>query len=95
MQEAKKPETNTIRDLNKRHHSGGRRGAPLGNKNAVGNKGGGAPEGNKNAEKHGMYSAENKREQLRRKETIARVKLMHELDKQCSEFANSVIFQVD
>lgn len=32
----------------------GKRGAPYGNKNAVGNKGG-APEGNQNAVKHGMF----------------------------------------
>jgi len=32
------------------------RGAPKGNKNAKGNKGGGAPKGNKNALKHGLYS---------------------------------------
>ncbi|WP_287021515.1 phage terminase small subunit [Cohnella sp.] len=31
------------------------RGAPKGNKNAVGNKGGGAPPGNTNAMKHGLY----------------------------------------
>lgn len=31
------------------------RGAPPGNKNAVGNPGGGAPEGNKNNHKHGLY----------------------------------------
>lgn len=31
------------------------RGAPPGNKNAVGNKGGGAPVGNQNALKHGLY----------------------------------------
>lgn len=30
-------------------------GAPFGNKNAVGNKGGGAPERNKNAVTHGLY----------------------------------------
>lgn len=30
-------------------------GAPLGNKNAVGNCGGGAPVGNQNAYKHGGY----------------------------------------
>jgi uncharacterized protein YjcR len=32
------------------------RGAPIGNKNAVGNKGGGAPEGNQNHLKHGLYT---------------------------------------
>ncbi|WP_311772659.1 phage terminase small subunit [Cohnella xylanilytica] len=32
------------------------RGAPKGNKNAVGNKGGGAPAGNQNHLKHGLYS---------------------------------------
>lgn len=32
-----------------------RRGAPIGNKNAVGNRGGGAPIGNQNAYKHGGY----------------------------------------
>jgi uncharacterized protein YjcR len=32
------------------------RGAPKGNKNAVGNKGGGAPIGNQNHLKHGLYS---------------------------------------
>lgn len=31
------------------------RGAPKGNQNAVGNKGGGAPAGNTNAMKHGLY----------------------------------------
>jgi len=35
---------------------GRKRGAPKGNKNAVGNRGGGAPYGNKNAWKHGGYS---------------------------------------
>lgn len=33
-----------------------KRGAPLNNRNAVGNKGGAAPKGNKNAEKHGFFS---------------------------------------
>lgn len=33
-----------------------KRGAPLNNKNAVGNKGGSAPLNNKNAEKHGFFS---------------------------------------
>lgn len=33
-----------------------KRGAPYGNKNAIGNKGGGAPLGNINAEKHGFYT---------------------------------------
>lgn len=33
-----------------------KRGAPYGNKNAIGNKGGGAPIGNLNAEKHGFYT---------------------------------------
>ena len=33
-----------------------KRGAPYGNSNAVGNKGGGAPLGNLNAEKHGLYT---------------------------------------
>lgn len=33
-----------------------KRGAPYGNKNAVGNKGGGAPLGNINAEKHGFFT---------------------------------------
>lgn len=33
-----------------------KRGAPYGNKNAVGNKGGGAPIGNNNAYKHGFNS---------------------------------------
>lgn len=33
-----------------------KRGAPYGNKNAIGNKGGGAPLGNMNAEKHGFYT---------------------------------------
>jgi len=32
------------------------RGAPKGNKNAVGNRGGGAPKGNQNALKHGLFS---------------------------------------
>ncbi|MFC5541550.1 phage terminase small subunit [Ureibacillus suwonensis] len=32
------------------------RGAPKGNKNAVGNKGGAAPKGNQNATKHGLFS---------------------------------------
>lgn len=32
-----------------------KRGAPFGNKNAIGNKGGGAPLGNENAVKHGLY----------------------------------------
>lgn len=36
-------------------HGGCSTGAPKGNKNAVGNKGGAAPEGNKNALKHGAY----------------------------------------
>lgn len=35
-------------------------GAPIGNKNAVGNKGGGAPEGNLNGFKHGAYIPEDK-----------------------------------
>lgn len=35
-----------------------KRGAPLGNKNAVGNRGG-APLGNRNAWKHGAYSIHN------------------------------------
>ncbi|MBQ3257822.1 MAG: hypothetical protein IJA67_10460 [Oscillospiraceae bacterium] len=34
-----------------------RSGAPLGNRNAVGNVGGGAPQGNTNALKHGGYSS--------------------------------------
>ena len=33
-----------------------RKGAPLNNKNAVGNKGGAAPPGNKNAERHGFFA---------------------------------------
>lgn len=33
-----------------------KRGAPYGNENALGNKGGGAPLGNVNAEKHGFYT---------------------------------------
>jgi len=33
-----------------------KRGAPLNNRNAVGNKGGAAPKGNKNAETHGFFS---------------------------------------
>ena len=33
-----------------------KRGAPYGNKNGVGNKGGGAPLGNLNAERHGLYT---------------------------------------
>ena len=33
-----------------------KRGAPYGNKKAVGNNGGGAPLGNVNAEKHGFYT---------------------------------------
>jgi len=33
-----------------------KRGAPKGNKNAVGNKGGHAPKGNQNAKKHGFFS---------------------------------------
>jgi uncharacterized protein YjcR len=33
-----------------------RGGAPPGNQNAAGNKGGSAPKGNKNAEKHGFYA---------------------------------------
>lgn len=33
-----------------------KRGAPYGNKNALGNKGGGAPLGNLNAEKTGLYT---------------------------------------
>lgn len=36
------------------------RGAPVGNKNAIGNKGGGAPKGNLNNFKHGMYIDESK-----------------------------------
>jgi len=36
-------------------HKKGRVGAPYGNKNAVGNKGGAAPAGNLNAVKHGAY----------------------------------------
>lgn len=35
---------------------GNKGGAPIGNKNAVGNIGGGAPYGNLNAEIHGLYS---------------------------------------
>lgn len=35
-----------------------KRGAPFGNKNAVGNKGGGAPLGNANALRHGLYTNE-------------------------------------
>jgi hypothetical protein len=35
-----------------------KRGAPKGNKNAVGNRGGGAPVGNTNAQKHGLYGRE-------------------------------------
>lgn len=35
---------------------GNKGGAPKGNKNALGNKGGGAPYCNLNAEKHGLYS---------------------------------------
>lgn len=33
-----------------------KRGAPFGNKNAIGNRGGGAPRKNKNAVKNGIYS---------------------------------------
>lgn len=33
-----------------------KRGAPYGNKNAIGNKGGGVPLGNINAEQHGFYT---------------------------------------
>lgn len=33
-----------------------KKGAPYGNKNAIGNKGGGAPLGNLNAEKTGLYT---------------------------------------
>jgi|GEM_PF-1562651 len=33
-----------------------KKGAPYGNTNAIGNKGGGAPFDNCNAEKHGLYS---------------------------------------
>ena len=33
-------------------------GAPRGNKNAIGNKGGGAPKGNHNALYHGMYMSD-------------------------------------
>lgn len=33
-------------------------GAPLGNKNAIGNKGGGAPKGNLNALYHGLYMSD-------------------------------------
>ena len=33
-------------------------GAPIGNKNAIGNKGGGAPKGNLNALCHGMYMSD-------------------------------------
>lgn len=36
------------------------RGAPLGNKNSIGNKGGGAPEGNLNGLKHGNYCSADK-----------------------------------
>lgn len=35
---------------------GNKGGAPKGNRNAVGNRGGGAPYGNLNAEIHGLYS---------------------------------------
>lgn len=38
-----------------------KRGAPVGNKNSVGNKGGGAKKGNVNAYKHGIYFDESKR----------------------------------
>ncbi|MBN1042529.1 hypothetical protein DVW07_10710 [Clostridium botulinum] len=38
-----------------------KRGAPKGNKNSVGNKGGGAPKGNLNPLKHGLYCDETKR----------------------------------
>ncbi|WP_194189643.1 phage terminase small subunit [Clostridium chrysemydis] len=37
-----------------------KRGAPFGNKNAIGNKGGGAKKGNVNAYKHGLYLDETK-----------------------------------
>lgn len=35
---------------------GNKGGAPAGNQNAVGNKGGGAPKGNTNAMTHGLYA---------------------------------------
>ncbi len=35
---------------------GNKGGAPIGNTNATGNRGGGAPYGNLNAETHGLYS---------------------------------------
>jgi len=44
------------RNKNKKGAQKNKRGAPFGNKNAVGNSGGGAPIGNKNAEKHGFFS---------------------------------------
>lgn len=37
-------------------HTPRSRGAPKGNKNALGNKGGAAPKGNQNATKHGLFS---------------------------------------
>lgn len=37
----------------KQTNSNKKRGAPYGNQNALGNKGGGAPKGNKNAKGHG------------------------------------------
>lgn len=39
-------------DLQDKHKP--KRGAPFGNRNAIGNKGG-APFGNRNAEKHGLF----------------------------------------
>jgi len=52
-------------DTNKKR----RRGAPLGNKNAVGNLGGnGAPFGNKYALKHGKYTGERKKIKAKRAE---------------------------
>lgn len=43
-------------ESNKKTNVRNKRGAPKGNKNALGNKGGSAPLKNKNAEKHGLFS---------------------------------------
>lgn len=45
------------KNLNKKGAHKNKRGAPKGNKNAVGNSGGSAPKGNLNAIKHGAYQS--------------------------------------
>lgn len=45
-----------VRTKNESAHTPRSRGAPKGNKNALGNKGGAAPKGNQNATKHGLFS---------------------------------------